>query len=45
VIITPHTAGFRAGHFDAVIDLFAENLRRFQRGSTLLNVVDLKVGY
>ena len=45
VIITPHTAGFRAGHFDAVIDLFAENLQRFERGSTLLNVVDLKVGY
>jgi phosphoglycerate dehydrogenase-like enzyme len=45
VIITPHTAGFRAGHFDAVIDLFSGNLQRFERGSTLLNVVDLKVGY
>lgn len=45
VIITPHTAGFRAGHFDAVIELFAENLQRFEQGSTVLNVVDLKVGY
>lgn len=45
VIVTPHNSGFRPGHFDAVIDLFAENLRRFERGVALLNVVDLKVGY
>jgi phosphoglycerate dehydrogenase-like enzyme len=45
VIITPHTSGFRAGHFDAVIDLFSENLTRFERGVDLLNVVDLNAGY
>jgi len=45
VIVTPHTSGFRTGHFDAVIDLFAENLKRFERGVELLNVVDLKTGY
>jgi phosphoglycerate dehydrogenase-like enzyme len=45
VIVTPHNSGFRLGHFDAVIDLFSENLRRFERGVELLNVVDLKVGY
>ena len=45
VIVTPHTSGFRTGHFDAVIDLFAENLKRFERGAELLNVVDLKRGY
>jgi phosphoglycerate dehydrogenase-like enzyme len=45
VIITPHNSGFRAGHFDAVIDLFSENLTRFERGVELLNVVDLKAGY
>ena len=45
VIITPHNAGFRADHFDAVIDLFSENLKRFERGVELLNVVDLKAGY
>jgi phosphoglycerate dehydrogenase-like enzyme len=45
VIVTPHTSGFRVGHFDAVIALFAENLSRFERGIDLLNVVDLKVGY
>jgi phosphoglycerate dehydrogenase-like enzyme len=45
VIVTPHTSGFRTGHFEAVIDLFAENLTRFERGTGLLNVVDLKAGY
>jgi phosphoglycerate dehydrogenase-like enzyme len=45
VVVTPHNSGFRAGHFDAVIDLFAENLKRFERGVELLNVVDLTVGY
>lgn len=45
VIITPHNSGFRAGHFDAVIDLFSENLTRFEDGDALLNVVDLNAGY
>lgn len=45
VIITPHTSGFRADYWDAVTDLFCENLRRFQRGEPLLNVVDLDRGY
>jgi len=45
VIITPHNSGFRAGHFDAVIDLFSDNLTRFERGDELLNVVDLDAGY
>jgi len=45
VIVTPHNSGFRAGHFDAVVDLFSENLTRFERGVALLNVVDLIAGY
>jgi phosphoglycerate dehydrogenase-like enzyme len=45
VIVTPHNSGFRTGHFDAVIDLFAENLGRFERGVELLNRVDLQTGY
>jgi phosphoglycerate dehydrogenase-like enzyme len=45
VVVTPHNSGFRAGHFDAVVDLFSENLTRFERGVDLLNVVDLTVGY
>ena len=45
VVLTPHTAGFRADHFDAVIELFAENLVRFERGAPLVNVVDPDAGY
>lgn len=45
VIVTPHNSGFRAGHFDAVVDLFTENLTRFEHGLELLNVVDVRTGY
>jgi len=45
VLITPHTSGFRVDHWDAVIDLFSENLRRFEAGEPLLNVVDCEAGY
>jgi phosphoglycerate dehydrogenase-like enzyme len=45
VLITPHTAGFRPDHWDAVIELFTENLRRFDSGQELLNVVNKKAGY
>lgn len=45
VIVTPHTSGFRADHWDAVIDLFEEQLRRFLAGEPLLNPVDLEAGY
>jgi D-2-hydroxyacid dehydrogenase (NADP+) len=45
VILTPHSSGFRQGHFDAVIDLFSENLRRYERGEPLLNRVDTTAGY
>jgi phosphoglycerate dehydrogenase-like enzyme len=45
VLITPHIAGFRADHWDAVTALFADNLRRFESGQSLLNVVDKVAGY
>jgi len=45
VIITPHVAGFRPDHWDAVCSLFAENLHRFDSGQALLNVVDKTEGY
>ena len=45
VLITPHTSGFRPDHWDAATDLFAENLRRFEAGRPLLNVVDKEAGY
>lgn len=45
VLITPHTSGFRPDHWDAATSLFADNLRRFERGEPLLNVVDKQAGY
>lgn len=45
VLITPHIAGFRPDHWDAVTSLFADNLRRFAAGEPLLNVVDKDAGY
>ena len=45
VLITPHMAGFRSEHWNDVIALFAENLRRFVDGRDLLNVVDKVAGY
>ncbi len=45
VLVTPHIAGFRPDHWDAVCALFAENLRRFDTGQPLINVVDKKEGY
>ena len=45
VILTPHTSGFRTDHWDAVIDLYEEQLRRFLDGRPLLNEVDCEAGY
>jgi phosphoglycerate dehydrogenase-like enzyme len=45
VLITPHIAGFLPDHWGAATDLFAENLRRFDAGEALLNVVDKDAEY
>ena len=45
VILTPHSSGFRANHWDEVTELFAENLRRFIAREPLKNVVDHAAGY
>jgi phosphoglycerate dehydrogenase-like enzyme len=45
LLITPHYAGFRSDHWQAATDLFAENLRRFDKGEPLINVVDKGEGY
>jgi phosphoglycerate dehydrogenase-like enzyme len=45
VIITPHTSGFFEHYWEAVGDMFAANLRRFDSGEPLFNVVDKTLGY
>jgi phosphoglycerate dehydrogenase-like enzyme len=44
-ILTPHTSGFRHGHWDDVIDVFSENLRRWRSGEDLLFRVSPELGY
>ena len=45
VVLTPHTSGFRQGHWDDVIELFADNLDRFRRGAPIRFRVEPSLGY
>jgi len=45
VILSPHVAGFSPDYDARAMALFAENLRRYLAGETLLNVVELERGY
>ena len=45
VILTPHTSGFRQGHWEEVVDLFGENLRRFESGEALRFRIEPELGY
>ncbi len=45
VIITPHVAGQSRWRIDNMTIFFCENLRRYQAGDALLNVVNKKLGF
>jgi phosphoglycerate dehydrogenase-like enzyme len=45
VIITPHVGGQSARRIDDMTNFFCENLRRWQAGEPLLNLVDKRLGY
>jgi len=45
VIVTPHTSGALQDYWTPLVALFSENLRRFEHGEPLLNVVDKQAGY
>ncbi|HTI39543.1 MAG TPA: D-2-hydroxyacid dehydrogenase [Vicinamibacterales bacterium] len=45
VIVTPHVAGFFADYWHDVVELFSDNLRRYEAGEPLRNVVDKRAGY
>jgi phosphoglycerate dehydrogenase-like enzyme len=45
VVITPHLAGRSDGEHARYFELYRENLRRFDRGEPLVNVVDKQKGY
>lgn len=45
VIISPHQSGLSPMYMPRAIDLFTENLKRYAKGETLLNLVDPVKGY
>jgi len=45
VIVTPHTSGAMRDYWTPLVALFADNLRRFEKGEPLRNVVDKVAGY
>lgn len=45
VIVTPHISGAMEDYWTPLVALFAENLRRFDAGEPLINVVDKRAGY
>src|SRR5215204_2452794 len=45
VIVTPHLSGAMEDYWTPLVALFAENLRRFEKGQPLINVVDKAAGY
>jgi len=45
VIVTPHVSGAMEDYWTPLVALFSDNLRRFESGRALLNVVDKHLGY
>lgn len=45
VVITPHISGSTPKYMDRLVDIFIENLKRYQAGEPMVNVVDKKLGY
>jgi phosphoglycerate dehydrogenase-like enzyme len=45
LIVTPHLSGAMEDYWTPLVALFAENLRRFEKGQPLMNVVDKVAGY
>jgi phosphoglycerate dehydrogenase-like enzyme len=45
VVMTMHTSGWSPDRQKRLVELFAENVRRYTEGLPLLNLVDKKLGY
>lgn len=45
VLVTPHVSGFAPHYEDAIFELVRENLRRYEAGEVLVNLVDRTRGY
>jgi phosphoglycerate dehydrogenase-like enzyme len=45
VVLTPHISGHTERYTERVIEILQENLKRLEKGKTLLNLVDRRKGY
>ena len=45
LILTPHTSGFRQGHWDEVVALFGDNIERWLKGEPLKYRIEPDLGY
>ena len=45
VILTPHTSGFRQGHWDEVVQLYGDNIERWLKGEPLKYRIEPELGY
>jgi phosphoglycerate dehydrogenase-like enzyme len=45
VFITPHNSATTPQQIERALDIFVENLKRYQEGERLMNVVDKHRGY
>ena len=45
LVVTPHVAGFTRDYLPDSFGIFAENLRRLERGDPLVNEIDRARGY
>ena len=45
VLLTPHTSGFRRGHWDEVIELYGDNIERWLKGEPLKYRIEPELGY
>jgi phosphoglycerate dehydrogenase-like enzyme len=45
LIVSPHVSGYQPAHWPQVVDLFVENVRRWEAGTPLRWVVDARRGY
>jgi phosphoglycerate dehydrogenase-like enzyme len=45
LILTPHTSGFRQGHWDEVVELYGDNIERWLKGEPLKYRVEPELGY
>lgn len=45
LVVSPHMSGDTAGYTGQIIDAFGDNIRRYQAGQSLRNVIDVRRGY